>query len=101
MSQIPLPAGIVKAGTVTVTPEGVREVRDFHSTGLNLTSCGELACLWAAANLLHGQPFGFTWEDVNLIRGCVIRAGREFGHNPELYDLADRIAALLPPRENA
>ena len=40
----------------------------------------------AAALALHGQPFGFTWEDVERCR--------DLGLN----DLADRIAALLPPR---
>ena len=75
-----------------------------------------------AALALHDQPFGFTWEDVDALRG-VGRGLAEFmrnygtGHgiiSPAaeramreamasalfLPDLADRIAALLPPRES-
>lgn len=58
-----------------------------------------------AAFCLHGQPFGFTWEDVDALRrghaeehgsGCVA----SLGDPPcSLLSLADRIAALLPPRE--
>lgn len=50
-----------------------------------------------AALCLHGQPFGFTREDVLLCRGQL--------HHPEsaeiwelLHSLADRIEALLPPK---
>lgn len=53
-----------------------------------------------AALALHGQPFGFTWKDVDLIRSTVL--ADDF-HSPDdwfvLQRLADRIAALLPPRE--
>lgn len=50
-----------------------------------------------AALCLHGHPAGFTWEDVDRLRAEVYPPGR----TPlfELMDLADRIAALLPPRE--
>jgi len=51
-----------------------------------------------AALCLHGQPFGFRHEDVLLCRGNLYHV-----ETPEfygaLYDLADRIAALLPPGE--
>lgn len=53
-----------------------------------------------AALALHGQPFGFTWEDVDELRenwslGVQgVKLSREFADS-----LADRIAALLPPRE--
>lgn len=50
-----------------------------------------------AATLLHGQPFGFTWEMVDALN--------ELGHynqSAESAELAARaianIAALLPPR---
>ena len=39
-----------------------------------------------AALLLNGQPFGFTWRDVDNIEDVA-------------PDLAARIAALLPPRD--
>ena len=42
-----------------------------------------------AALALYGQPFGFTWEDVDLLRQPYIN----------MPNLAARIAALLPPRE--
>lgn len=55
-----------------------------------------------AALFLHGQPFGFTREDVELLReeaGHEIDAGngREYRR---LESLADRIEALLPPEES-
>jgi hypothetical protein len=62
----------------------------------------------AAAVLLHGQPFGFTWKDVDLLRGVANYwhpqdgDGAEWdeyaGRQAALRNLADRIAALLPPR---
>ena len=51
----------------------------------------------AAALLLCGQPFGFTWEDVDSLAGE--QAYYECGHDEaKLASIADRIAALLPPR---
>jgi hypothetical protein len=66
-----------------------------------------------AALALHGQPFGFTWDDVDRLRRRA--ADAEAAHdNPEspmrgewaVYEemlafagLADRIAALLPPQD--
>lgn len=56
-----------------------------------------------AALALHGQPFGFTRGDVELVRDCI---GMEWdrGERGEmdalekrLESLAARIAALLPP----
>lgn len=49
-----------------------------------------------AALCLHGQPFGFTQEDVELLRRS---AENELsgGTAERLSGLADRIAALLPP----
>lgn len=59
-----------------------------------------------AAVLLDGQPFGFTWEDVDTLRDIAINdvpelneEGSAFNPEPELASIADRIAALLPPRE--
>jgi hypothetical protein len=57
-----------------------------------------------AALALHGQPFGFTWEDVDALRGMA-RAYRAeggvlaIGLADHLDGLADRIVALLEPRE--
>jgi hypothetical protein len=60
-----------------------------------------------AALALHGQPFGFTWDDVRTIWACEewdrqrAESGRPYDWNDEgrrrLRALADRIAALLPP----
>jgi hypothetical protein len=53
-----------------------------------------------AALALHAHPSGLTWKDVDLIRSTVL--ADDF-HSPDdwfvLQRLADRIAALLPPRE--
>ena len=53
----------------------------------------------AAALALYGQPFGFTREDVALLRGE--RFGGFNEDRVELWEamdnLAARIAALLPP----
>jgi len=53
-----------------------------------------------AALCLHGQPFGFTWEDVDLLQEAAIK-GRSVtdGPDPDFWGLADRIEALLPPRK--
>jgi hypothetical protein len=54
-----------------------------------------------AALALYGQPFGFTREDVGILREAAKRIERE--RNPyimfpeNLSSLADRIEALLPP----
>jgi hypothetical protein len=55
------------------------------------------------ALLMHGQPFGFTWEDVDAIRNAAnaLHASPAFGllATPEkLFRVAERIEALLPPR---
>lgn len=62
-----------------------------------------------AALALHGQPFGFTCEDVERLRGWRIdpatgeRIYRDETSAPDWYEfiesVAGRIAALLPPRE--
>lgn len=59
-----------------------------------------------AALALHGQPFGFTWGDVDWIRAAAGQLLDEFDrlradHATGLNAIADRIAALLPPRESA
>lgn len=50
-----------------------------------------------AAICLHGQPFGFTWSDVDLLKAHGAEWFPRVG-SPECDNLADRIAALLPPR---
>jgi hypothetical protein len=66
-----------------------------------------------AALALHGQPFGFTWEDVEAVNdaaheyrliGIAPIDPRSAAYNAVadvLYSLTNRIAALLPPREAA
>lgn len=55
-----------------------------------------------AALCLYGQPFGFTREDVELLRELAndeespLWPGR---YGDEFNNLADRIEALLPPED--
>lgn len=59
---------------------------------------------YVAAVNLYGQPFGFTHEDVENLRMSVgdglsmepQPSGQPYAR--ELWDLADRIEALLPPK---
>lgn len=60
-----------------------------------------------AALALHDQPFGFTWEDVDLLLRAAGAVEQESADCPvfapsevpaSFRELADRIAALLPPR---
>lgn len=70
-----------------------------------------------ATLLLHDQPFGFTWKDFDNVREAVRDFDRLVGlakrggltaneltayerWNSDVRDLADRIAALLPPRDS-
>lgn len=52
-----------------------------------------------AAVLLHGQPYGFTREDVEQLRKLAIRDSRTYGPPEDHFGwrIAARIAALLPP----
>ena len=53
--------------------------------------------LGAAALALADQPFGFTWEDVDLLRAVpkeLVSSSRAGWRT----NLADRVASLLPPR---
>ena len=53
-----------------------------------------------AAKCLYGQPFGFTHEDVEALRGLddFVLAHTSAVRKASTYDnLADRIEALLPP----
>jgi hypothetical protein len=54
-----------------------------------------------AALALYGQPFGFTWDDVVAAKEAAFEL-RMMQNRPaadRLDDLANRIASLLPPRE--
>jgi len=57
-----------------------------------------------AALSLHNQPFGFTREDVEMLRSTLpadtlILGKSEEQAKWELQELADRIESLLPPEE--
>jgi hypothetical protein len=62
-----------------------------------------------AALAMDGQPFGFTWEDVDRCVDMACEDEAVAAHQPhapaafrsEWRDLADRIAALLPPRSGS
>lgn len=49
-----------------------------------------------AALCLYGQPFGFTRDDLDTLRGLEELTFCE-GYGPETRSLIARIAALLPP----
>lgn len=53
-----------------------------------------------AALALHGQPFGFTWDMVDHLRGLAKMVERQGLEASPIWTraIADRIAALLPPR---
>ena len=83
-----------------------------YDSGLASEVVGDRHAL--AALCLHGQPFGFTWDDVEVLReispehriGCAHLAfvGSDCDCEAEqesatIASVADRIAALLPPRE--
>lgn len=54
-----------------------------------------------AALCLHGQPFGFTQEDVKGLRNIAEAIAEDFEPpDPFLLSIANRIVALLPPRED-
>lgn len=51
-----------------------------------------------AALCLHGQPFGFTHEDVRKLRDMPDGTGYASIDDPEWFaSLLDRVRALLPP----
>lgn len=73
---------------------------DDEDRGKRLSDAGLAAALLQMAGP-KGTPW-FTWEDVDLLRDFVVMDGGapsgRFAHT-DIADLADRIAALLPPRE--
>lgn len=58
-----------------------------------------------AALCLHETPYGFTWEDVDALMDAAVRdeevvgmmGGRDY--RSKWRGLAERVEALLPPRE--
>lgn len=52
-----------------------------------------------AALCLHDQPFGFTWADVEILEFLATETLLGPAGPLRLKPLADRIAALLPPRK--
>ena len=87
-------------------PEGERE-----AVILNQSDDDGRACKALAALALRDQPFGFTWDDVDALRYYAdqnIEDAGPFGEGwtsdetakaqSTCRSLADRIAALLPPR---
>ena len=58
-----------------------------------------------AALALDEQPFGFTREDVEILRACMVGFDGSYPWDADMIDrfrsLADRIAALLPPEEES
>lgn len=95
------------APPVSLFPPGVCDLIDVQMGGV---AGGEeikrdLGAHALAALALHGQPFGFTWEDVDVLRRVSHAYDLAIGRG--VFDeitarhssVADRIASLLPPRE--
>lgn len=70
-------------------------IYSLASPGLTLRGLHALA-----ARALFGQPFGFTRADVELLRELATPQGDWYREDERLVDLADRIAALLPPEKS-
>jgi len=66
--------------------------------GFNQRDEGVMLTHRMAAMCLYGQPFGFTQEDVELLRDWRNGAIGP-GHAEWNRSLIDRIAALLPPEK--
>lgn len=87
-------------------------IRASGGANVEWLELGDQAHVWGrdrhavAALALYHQPYGFTWEDVDLLRSAADDAEWEARPYPDgcadaradLDDLADRIEALLPPR---
>lgn len=89
---------------VSVAPDDAH-ANDGESSPIHMATVGYAERPHALAALaLHGQPFGFTWEDVDELRsGAELDEDNASGHlagpfTSPLRAIADRIAALLPPR---
>jgi hypothetical protein len=67
----------------------------WHPTDPNARTVNELPHHRIAALALHGQPFGFTREDVAFLRLFLEDTGTV--GEPLLRSIIARIEALLPP----
>ncbi len=97
--------------TAALTPEEWREYAPLdRSLAQYVTAVAQRNAHGAAALALHGQPYGFTWDDYYelLDNAHEIEAGDGPPEHmlPErkrqvhqLRSIARRIAALLPPQE--
>lgn len=90
----------IHPGRLSVVDDGGATTFDMGESCLSLVGRHRHA---AAALCLHGQPFGFTREDVSVLRQLpTFVRGLGLGPDPDgvaayLPGLADRIEALLPP----
>jgi hypothetical protein len=79
------------SGEIAVVGDAIRVGPPEFAPSVLVTSDDRHAL---AALALHGQPFGFTWDDVEAIHDWMQETSCHASST-----LADRIAALLPPRE--
>jgi len=68
-----------------------------YQEGDRWTALGTRQLHQAAALALHGQPFGFTREDVWHLRALLAVDALDDTARTRTLSLANRIAALLPP----
>ena len=110
----PALTGITRAGTVTISPEGLR-IENFAFDGVDLAAGGVLACRWATGRLLENAGTPVTWEMVDALRrgadaveraqahedailDCNFSTPAEIGDDVTLRAGADLLESLRPPR---
>jgi hypothetical protein len=79
--------------TVSLWSDGDLLVEGKDDTSISVVESARHAL---AALALHGQPFGFTHADVGNLRMAAELVGSTRA-SALLLDLAERLAALLPP----
>lgn len=87
------------AGRVAAAPDAVRgELAEAVSREGYADDFAFLSAL-ATAVLVGDQPFGFSHEDVNILRYAAATFAQESWHDDaaRINELAGRLAALLPP----
>ena len=89
---------------VVLTTASEGQIAIAHPIDDDIVQVGECR-LALAALCLYGQPFGFTWGDVDALVSLADDAADKPWHDAHyhasaLASIAQRITALLPPRQS-